>query len=157
MPASPFRSTRADRHRCILEAIEAETVHSQAELGRLLGERGHAVNQATLSRDLRELGVWKGPDGYALPTESVTADELTKAVRSWLLEARAVGNQCVLRTPPSSAPPMALAIDEAELEDVVGTIAGDDTVLVICATPNAANRFSRSLLNTKASNGKSAR
>jgi transcriptional regulator of arginine metabolism len=134
------------RREAILELLANGTVTSQAELAERLAEREMEVNQATLSRDLRDLRVVKGPEGYRLPLEAdaVPTPEgaLVRALRDWLESAAAAQNQVVLRTPPGCAQPLAVAIDDARLEVVVGTLAGDDTVLVIA--PDA--RRARSLV-----------
>jgi len=133
----------------VLELISAHTVHSQHELGELLARRGIEVNQATLSRDLRDLGVVKGPDGYELPhAPSAALDagaRLHQALRQFLTSATPAQNQIVLRTPPGGAQPLAIALDEARLEGVLGTLGGDDTVLVITPDPRAARRIARAL------------
>ncbi|MBK8974517.1 MAG: arginine repressor [Planctomycetes bacterium] len=145
-------STRARRRTAILAILRAEHVHSQAELAERLDERGLGANQATLSRDLRALGVAKGPSGYVLPGEGAPAaavtDELSRACHDWLREAIAVAHQVVVKTPPGGAVPMALALDAHAKELVVGTVAGDDTVLAICPTPRDAKRLAR-LLNDR--------
>lgn len=132
---------RDQRRRRILELVQAGPVQSQAALRELLAREGCGVNQATLSRDLRDLGVVKAPEGYRLSGAAPAVDALEQATRQWLLEALPAQNQVVLRTPPGGAQPLALAIDSVRPEGVVGTLAGDDTVLVI--TPDA--RTARSL------------
>lgn len=138
MPSSP----RAQRHQAILELLQRQPVRSQAELLERLAERGLAVNQGSLSRDLRDLGVRKGPAGYELSEGRVSpaaaAGELAPAIAAWLLAALPAQNQVVLKTPPGGAQPLALALDRAELDELLGTIAGDDTVLAICGTPRDA-------------------
>ena len=119
----------------------------------LLEAQGHGtVNQATLSRDLRELGIAKGPDGYVLPGtgfDDAEVDPLTRACREWLQDAIPVAHQLVAKTSPGGAHPLALALDQrsAEVPDspIVGTLAGDDTVLMICRTPRAADRLATDL------------
>ena len=144
---------RQARHERILELLERGPVRSQAELRRLLRAAGIDVNQATLSRDLRDLAVVKTPDGYRLPaagtipsTAAVTGPAaLRQAARAWLLNATPAQNQLVLRTPPGGAQPLAFALDNADLEEVVGTVAGDDTVLVICPNERRARALARKL------------
>ncbi|MCA8955355.1 MAG: hypothetical protein KDC87_04735, partial [Planctomycetes bacterium] len=101
----------------------------------------------TLSRDLRELGLVKGPEGYEVPDGSrgQPTDALHAAVRLWLTGNAVAMNQIVLRTPPGGAQPLGLALDKAGIPEVLGTIAGDDTVLVICPDHKAAVRVSRKL------------
>lgn len=132
------------RRTAILELIETGGIHSQAELAQRLADRDLVANQATLSRDLRDMGVVKGRDGYQLPTAPSPADEdvaevLSRALETWVRSAVAAVNQVVVRTPPGGAQPLALAIDNAVEPNVLGTVGGDDTVLVICPNEGAAD------------------
>lgn len=146
MPSTPTaHSTRRQRHDAIRRLVASRSVRSQAELAELLATEDLGANQATLSRDLRELGIVKGRDGYALPGPEAL-DDLTRACREWLVAAEAVAHQVVLHTPPGGAQPLAVALDASAQRGVVGTLAGDDTVLVICRAPRAAAALSRSLL-----------
>lgn len=130
----------------ILRVIRDGAVRSQEELQQRLARRGIEVAQPTLSRDLKDLGLAKTPSGYVLPGEDgVGADagrearlkeKLERALREWLLEAVAAGTLVVLKTPPAAAHHVARAIDEAGLESMAGSIAGDDTIFL--ATPSAA-------------------
>lgn len=154
MPTPSASPARERRHAAILRAVGEHPVHSQAELQVLLKRGGIRVNQGTLSRDLRELGLVKGADGYAVPNGAAAVaagggDELTRMVREWLESAVAAQNQVVLRTPPAGSQPLAIAIDRTAPPGVVGTIAGDDTVLVICTDRRAAVRFEAALLDRK--------
>jgi transcriptional regulator of arginine metabolism len=137
------------RQSAILEVIATRPVHNQDELSAILVAFGHSVSQGTLSRDLRALGVHKGPTGYFLPAGAAAAKvpeaQLTGALRQWLTSAVPAQNQVVLRTPPGGASALALAIDQAELEDTLGTLAGDDTILVITADNKTAQRVARDL------------
>lgn len=148
-PASAHARTRAARHARIVEIISSRPVRSQAELLALLEAEGFETTQATLSRDLDELGAVKlrGPDGgapvYVIPDdgsppvrgiEGGTA-RLARLLGDLLVAADASGNLAVLRTPPGAAHYLASALDRAALHDVVGTIAGDDTVLVVAREP----------------------
>ncbi len=124
-------------------------MRSQAALGELLASVGFEVNQATLSRDLRELGLVKGVDGYQLPGPAAPARNggarLHQAASQWLDAAVAVQNQVVLRTPPGGAQPLALALDGAPPDVFTGTLAGDDTILVICKNGRDARGVAASL------------
>jgi transcriptional regulator of arginine metabolism len=137
------------RRQRILTLLEQGPVHSQAELQRQLAAAGLAVNQATLSRDLRALGVVKGVHGYELPSAPLSPDtahqSLWHAVHTWLLAAKAAQNLVVLRTPAGGAQPLGIALDRAALPGLVGTIAGDDTVLAICADAGKARALVRRL------------
>ena len=145
---------REQRRGRILELVRSRSIHSQAALQDLLADEGCIVNQATLSRDLRDLGIVKAQDGYRIDREPQgpsggAEQQLEEAVQRWLREAVPAQNQLVLRTPPGGAQALAFAIDEARPEGVVGTLAGDDTVLII--SPDAATaaalaaRFQESL------------
>jgi transcriptional regulator of arginine metabolism len=139
--------SKAARHARIVETLGARPVRSQAELAALLAGAGLRVTQATLSRDLDELGAVKlrTPDGglpvYVVPEDGspLTAralddappHRLARLVGDLLVSAEANGNLVVLRTPPGAAHFLASALDRAGLPQVLGTLAGDDTILVI--------------------------
>ena len=118
------------------------TIASQDELRRKLAGRGFHVTQATLSRDIHELKLSKGPDGYSLPGDDGETDESLPEIRDMLksfgLEVRQSMNLLVLITTTGGAQPVAAGIDYEDWPEVVGTIAGDDTVLVICPDPDQA-------------------
>ncbi len=144
--------TREDRRRDIIALVRKQRIRSQAELQRHLAKLGLKANQATLSRDLRDLGVRKGPSGYELPEDRPVGDpsfDLVHSIREWLGSASAAQNQLVLRTPPGGASPLALAIDQAPLAESMGTLAGDDTILVICKDAPSARKLGRKLLEMK--------
>ena len=137
-PAAAVPVTKAARRRRILDLIGHQPVHSQSELARLLAEDGIVVNQATLSRDLEELGAVKarhaqGTLAYAVEPDvtPVAEGRLSRVLAELLVAAEHSGNMVVLRTPPGAAQFLASALDRAALPDVIGTVAGDDTVLVI--------------------------
>lgn len=141
-------STKAARHARIRAILTSHEIHSQTELASALADDGVQVTQATLSRDLIELRAQKvrtsrGVSVYAVPgeggdrslqttsdTESLAA-RLARLCEELLVSAEASGNLVVLRTPPGAAHYLASALDHSVLPDVIGTIAGDDTVLVI--------------------------
>ena len=141
---------RVERLNAIREVLTGSRVASQDELRRKLRRRGIRVTQATLSRDMHQLQLSKGPGGYALPSgarngagaAAVTEDDqpptLTEVVDSFALRARQAMNQVVVGTVMGGAQPVAAALDRAEWPEVLGTIAGDDTVLVICADARRA-------------------
>lgn len=139
------------RREAIRQLIGESPVRSQKDLARLLRARGLAATQPTLSRDIRELGLVKGADGYAAPEAAPEGEApgpaaaslahrrrqtVDRLVFDFVLSAEAAATLVVLRTPPADAQPVALAIDAARLEDVVGTLAGDDTIFL--ATRSAA-------------------
>ncbi|WGX94436.1 arginine repressor [Nocardioides sp. L-11A] len=143
--------TKSARQALVAELLETREVRSQPELADLLGNRGVHVTQATLSRDLVELDAVRvrstsGALVYAVPAEGgdrspVTGESaasqhrLSRLATELLVSAEASANLVVLRTPPGAAQFLASAIDKVELSDVLGTIAGDDTVLVIGRDP----------------------
>jgi transcriptional regulator of arginine metabolism len=127
----------------ILKVLAAEPVASQDELRRELNHLGLRVTQATLSRDLRELRLVKTTEGYkslgeAASDESPVISRLARAVKSFLLDVRPAQNMLVLKTPPGGAQPLAAAVDAERWKEVAGTLAGDDTVLII--TPSLKAR-----------------
>ena len=152
--------TRAGRQARIVELITHRQVHSQTELLGLLEAEGIGTTQATLSRDLDELGAVKlrGADGgvpvYVIPDdgspvrgiEGGTA-RLARLLGDLLVSADASGNLAVLRTPPGAAHYLASALDRAALHDVVGTIAGDDTLLVVAREPLTGAELAHRLQN----------
>jgi transcriptional regulator of arginine metabolism len=156
-------ATRTGRQRRIVEILGRTEVRSQSELLDLLAEDGIEVTQATLSRDLVELGAVKVRSGralvYAVPGEGGDrtarpargSEELSARLRrlceELLVTARPSHNLVVLRTPPGAANFLASAIDHGDLADVVGTIAGDDTVMVITTGPEASDGLARHLLS----------
>ena len=130
----------------ILKLVSDGTVTSQDELRRLLVQKGVRVTQATLSRDLQELNLVKTPEGYrVLETGGGEAAEprLARALREFLLDVRGAQNLLVLRTPPGGAQPLAAAFDAGRLEEVVGTVAGDDTVLVVTPSRRASESLQK--------------
>ena len=132
----------------ILELIRSQTIATQAALRQKLARRGIQVTQATLSRDIHELRLFKGPGGYALPDghrgtaaatiEDDTPPSIVEMIDSFGLRVRQAMNQVVLGTAMGGAQPVAAALDREGWPDVVGTVAGDDTVLVICPDPRRA-------------------
>ncbi|MBA3887780.1 MAG: arginine repressor [Acidobacteria bacterium] len=141
------------RQSAILEIVETETITSQENLRERLHGRGIEATQATISRDIRDLGLIKRPsDGAYRPAAEVVdapaadPDELCRtAVRDYMRRHEAVAHMLVLKTDVGLAQPLAVALDRARLPDVVGTIAGDDTILVICRTPETATSLARKL------------
>ena len=132
---------KAQRHGAIRDLLASSAVSNQDELRRKLRRRGFAVTQATLSRDIHELRLSKGPAGYALPNgngHGAAAEEdegppsVKEVLDSFGLRVTHALNQVILRTVMGGAQPVAAALDYEEWPEVVGTIAGDDTVLVIC-------------------------
>jgi transcriptional regulator of arginine metabolism len=156
-------STKNARHRLIVDLVAGHEVRSQGELADLLGEHGVQVTQATLSRDLVELDAVKvraasGALVYAVPAEggdrrpvvpgesANTRHRLARLCAELLVSAEASANLVVLRTPPGAAQFLASAFDKAEFTEILGTIAGDDTVLVIGRDPQGGEELARRIL-----------
>ncbi len=149
MTRSPeVATTRAGRQARIVAILSSAPVHSQTELAALLADDGIEVTQATLSRDLEELGAVKlrGADGgsgvYVVPEDGSPVrgvvggtERVARLLGELLVSTDASANLAVLRTPPGAAQYLASAIDRAALPEVVGTIAGDDTILVVAREP----------------------
>ena len=137
-----MRLAKQQRQHRIAQILEGGTVTSQAQLVELLAESGVVATQATVSRDLEDMGAVKirvrgGETAYALPelpTQRVAPeDHLRRVLSEWLVEVAHSGPVVVLRTPPGSAHVVGSAIDRAGLPDVIGTVAGDDTLMVIAS------------------------
>ncbi len=148
---------KAERQRVLIDLLSQHDVHSQEQARELLALNGITTTQATVSRDLDEIGAVKvrGADGmlvYRLHTEprqASTLHQLVAVMRQFVLGVDASGSLAVLRTPPAGAGPVASAIDQAGLEGVLATVAGDDTIVVIAkegmAGAELAARFRRLL------------
>ncbi len=121
----------------ILKVITGEAISSQDELRRRLAHIKLNVTQATLSRDVRELKLVKTSAGYKplAGPEPAPLSALARALSEFLSDIRPAGNLLILKTPPGGAQPLAAAVDGEHFPEVAGTIAGDDTVLIITATP----------------------
>ena len=142
----------------ILRIVRETTVHSQEELLTILRKRGYSVTQPTLSRDIRELGLAKTPNGYVAPGDlaapipftprDLRENRLDQLVRESVIFVEAAGNLAVIKTPAASAQPLASAIDAAAIEDAVGTIGGDDTIFVAFREPSSAAAFVRRIQET---------
>ena len=134
---------KSHRHTAIRDLLVKATVTNQDELRLKLAPRGIHVTQATLSRDIRELKLMKGPSGYALPVLDGDDDlpETASVLRDFGLDVHQAQNLVVVNTIMGGAQPVAASIDSEEWEEVVGTIAGDNTVLVICPDNRRAQAF----------------
>jgi transcriptional regulator of arginine metabolism len=132
------------RHGQILRLVSGERIANQDDLRRRLAQQRLRVTQATLSRDLQELKLVKTSEGYkqaaAFTEEAAPLPPLARALREFLLDVRPAENLLVLKTPPSGAQPLAAAVDASKFSEIAGTIAGDDTVLII--TSNKKTRIS---------------
>ena len=118
---------------------------SQEDLQRILNRRGFDVGQATLSRDIRDLGLVKTSEGYTVAQGDNSAEAalppVSRLVREFVLSIRTAQNLLVIKTSVGSAQPVAAALDGEDWEEAVGTIAGDDTILMVCPDRRAAKRL----------------
>lgn len=132
------------RQRAVLDVVRQGSIANQDELQRALRKRGFRVTQATLSRDIRDLNLIKTAAGYALPqgegAAGLALPPVKRLVREFVLDARPAQNLLVVKTIIGSAQPVAAALDEQEWDEVVGTIAGDDAILIVCPDKEAAKK-----------------
>jgi transcriptional regulator of arginine metabolism len=142
---------KQSRQRRIAQILRRAAVTSQGELQAMLRAQGERVTQATLSRDLEELGASKArlPDGrvaYRVPEEPpANGDHLRRMLIEFVVDIETSGALVVLRTPPGCAQPVARALDTATVKDVLATVAGDDTILVVCREGVAGRTVARRL------------
>lgn len=151
---APTRLAKAQRQHRIARLLEQHRVTSQAQLVELLAADGVLATQATVSRDLEELGAIKvraagGESVYAIPElpkeQRAPEEHLRRVLGEWVVEVAHSANLVVLRTPPGSAHVVGSAIDRAALEGVLGTVAGDDTLLVVAAERVGGRRIAEQL------------
>jgi transcriptional regulator of arginine metabolism len=134
------------RHNAIRELVANSAIANQDELRRKLHQHGFEVTQATLSRDIHELRLSKGPGGYSLPNgkgaggteEDDSPPSVAEMIESFGLRVQKAMNQVIVRTVAGGAQPLARSLDYEEWPEVVGTVAGDDIVLIICPDPPRA-------------------
>jgi transcriptional regulator of arginine metabolism len=135
---------KALRQRAVLEALRQGPVANQEDLQRTLRKRGFKVGQATLSRDIHDLNLSKTATGYALPqgegASGLALPPVQRLVREFVLDVRPAQNLLIVKTIIGSAQPVAAALDEQEWEGVLGTIGGDDTILIVCPDKEAARK-----------------
>ncbi len=137
------------RHDKILQLIRAQEVHTQDELVKGLRKLGVRATQVTLSRDLHELGVAKTGAGYRVMTDTAPpppADQLQRAAVEFIRDVKRARNLVILKTAVGGAQPVALALDRENWTEVVGTVAGDDTILVIASGDRKAAIIAERLL-----------
>ena len=140
--------SKLSRHAAIRQLISERGIGSQDELRRALFRRGHRVTQATLSRDIHELGLVKTAEGYKLPQgedSELSLPSIERLIQTFVYDVRTALNQVVIKTSPGSAQPVSAAIDAEEWEEVVGTIGGDDTILAITPSAKAADTLAQRL------------
>ena len=143
------------RQQQIRDLVSSQAIATQHELAAALRDRGYRATQATISRDVTEMGLVKhssnGSRGYALPPavpqqpETTGEERLALVLRSLPVDIRHAGNLLVVRAVPGSAHPIAAALDRTGWPEVIGSIAGDDTVFVACPDRSSADRISRRL------------
>ncbi|MGB2603064.1 MAG: ArgR family transcriptional regulator [Candidatus Sulfotelmatobacter sp.] len=136
---------KALRQRAVLDTLRHGPIGNQEDLQRALRKRGFRVGQATLSRDIRDLNLSKTAAGYMLPqgegAAGLALPPVQRLVREFVLDVRPAQNLLVVKTIIGSAQPVAAALDEQEWEEVVGTIAGDDAILIVCPDRDAAKKI----------------
>jgi transcriptional regulator of arginine metabolism len=149
-----MKLSKHQRQHRIIQLVSQQAVTSQSQLVELLAGAGIEATQATVSRDLDEIGAVKvraagGDPVYAvpeLPKERVAPEEhLRRVLGDWVVEVASSANLVVVRTPPGSAHVVASALDRAALTDIVGTVAGDDTIMVVAAERVGGARVARRL------------
>jgi transcriptional regulator of arginine metabolism len=138
--------SKSFRHGQILKLIRAKPIHTQEELARELRNAGIATTQVTLSRDLRELRLAKTAEGYRELGAEEAGPELRLLAAEFLQDIRTAQNLVVLKTAPGHANSVAVALDAEQWPEIVGTIAGDDTILVIAPDNATAETVRRKLL-----------
>jgi transcriptional regulator of arginine metabolism len=150
-------SNKSERQAAVRRLVGGHPIASQEELKRLLAADGFVVTQATLSRDLRDLGVLRAPteDGarYVLPEMLADSDkpQLEQLLPQWFSSIDGVGELIVLHTLPSGAPPISEAIDSQSWPEVLGTLAGENTVLIVCRSATARATVTQRLTDLSAS------
>lgn len=139
--------SKAIRQKAILELLKQGPVASQESMQRELAKQGIRVGQATLSRDIHELGLAKTPGGYMVAQVENAAEPslppISRLAREFVLEVRAAQNLLLIKTSVGSAQPVAAALDEKDWPESVGTIAGDDTILMVCRDKKSAQRLAQ--------------
>jgi transcriptional regulator of arginine metabolism len=138
--------SKLSRQNLILDLVQQEAVANQEQLRKLLLRQGFDVTQATLSRDINELSLVKTPDGYGVARGEQQAEpafhSAGRLVREFVVEVREAQNLLVIKTATGSAQPVAAAIDGQGWTEIVGTVGGDDTILVISQSKKNAHRIS---------------
>jgi transcriptional regulator of arginine metabolism len=133
------------RQKTILALLEQGPIASQEDLQRSLHKRGVKVGQATLSRDIRDLGLVKTAEGYAVPQgdhpSGSALPPVSRLVREFVVDVRRAQNLLVIKTTVGSAQPVAAALDDEQWPEAVGSVAGDDTILIVCPDKKAATRL----------------
>ena len=130
----------------VISLVESGVIHSQADLVRELKKSGYKVTQATASRDLEEVGAVRGSHGYQLANSSDDSLARVLTTEKLIISVQASGNLAVVRTPPGGAQLLASNLDHSGLKSIIGTIAGDDTVMVVSRKSNGGAELAKELL-----------
>ena len=141
------------RQQTIVELAHEGPLPNQQELCKVLARRGFQVTQATLSRDINELRMVKTAEGYILPNGDAPAEPMpavSRVLREFAREIRRAQNLLVIKTIPGSAQPVAVAVDAEGWDEVVGTVAGDDTILIISENNKKARQLQTRLEGMRA-------
>jgi transcriptional regulator of arginine metabolism len=139
---------RSRRKELILTLVAERSIHNQEELLKELSRRGVTLTQSTLSRELKALGVAKGPDGrggYRYLAGTPAGEEPLTTLAALIQSVERAKNLVVVKTPPGNAQGVARGIDQAAWSEVMGTIGGDDNILIICRDDSKAGRIERRL------------
>jgi transcriptional regulator of arginine metabolism len=131
-------ASKAERHSAILEVVNRGSVHTQQEIAAALARKGVRATQATISRDIQELGLVRSGGGYR---------SSAALVRELVLSVEVIEPMAVIRTPPGTANMVARRIDEAALPGIAGTVAGDDTIIAVLRKPSAGRALKDLLVN----------
>lgn len=146
-----MRDLKDKRQRTIADLIRTDALANQEELAERLSDLGYVVTQATISRDLEQIGAVKvrrsGQLTYALPEQvrDSPSPRLSSVLRDWVRSVDTAANLVVIKTPPGSAHLVGVALDASALQDIVGTICGDDTIFVACRSGAEAERLTEKL------------
>lgn len=142
-------NTVTARRAKVVALVENGLIHSQSDLVRELKKSGYKVTQATASRDLEEIGAVRASEGYRLTNTSDDALSRVLSNEKLILSVEASGNLAVVRTPPGGAQLLASNLDHSGITSIIGTIAGDDTVLVVARKANGGSEIAKELLGLK--------
>jgi transcriptional regulator of arginine metabolism len=140
--------SKLSRQAAIRKLVEEREIASQDELRRSLFRCGHRVTQATLSRDIHELGLVKTAQGYKLPQgeeSDLSLPSIERLIQTFVYDIKTAQNQVIIKTSAGSAQPVSAAIDAEDWDEVVGTIGGDDTILAISPNAKAAEQLAQRL------------
>lgn len=131
----------------VISLVESGVIHSQADLVKELKKAGYKVTQATASRDLDEVGAVRGSHGYQLANSSDDSLSRVLTTEKLIISVEASGNLAVVRTPPGGAQLLASNLDHSGIKSIIGTIAGDDTVMVVSRKSNGGAELAKELLS----------